>query len=58
MTNKQAIKILQEEKSWEYDDRKIDAFNSGIDAIKIVDYMLNNRRRYYDEILDMMDMDR
>ena len=58
MTNKQAIKILQEEKSWESDDRKIDAFNSGIDAIKIVDYMLNNRRRYYDEILDMMDMDR
>lgn len=34
MTENQAIKILQEEKSWESDDRKIDAFIMAIDALK------------------------
>lgn len=36
MTEKQAIKILQEEKSWESDDRKIDAFIMGIEALEKV----------------------
>ena len=34
MTEKQAIKILKEEKSWESDDRKIDAFIMGIEALE------------------------
>lgn len=33
MTENQAIKILKEEKSWESDDRKIDAFIMGIEAL-------------------------
>lgn len=36
MNNTQAVKILAEEKSWESDDRKIDAFILGIEALKIV----------------------
>lgn len=36
MNNTQAIKILAEEKSWESDDRKIDAFILGIEALKSV----------------------
>lgn len=36
MTEKQAIKILQEEKSWESDYRKIDAFIMGIEALEKV----------------------
>ena len=35
MNNNQAIKLLEEEKSWESDNRKIDAFNMGIRALKI-----------------------
>lgn len=35
MNNQQAIKILKEEKSWESDDRKIDAFNMGIEALEM-----------------------
>lgn len=34
MNEQQAIKILQEEKSWESDDRKIDAFIMGIEALE------------------------
>lgn len=34
MTEQQAIKILKEEKSWESDDRKIDAFLMGIEALE------------------------
>jgi len=34
MNEQQAIKILKEEKSWESDNRKIDAFNIGIDALE------------------------
>ena len=34
MTEQQAIKILKEEKSWESDDRKIDAFVMGIEALE------------------------
>ena len=34
MTEKQAIKILKDEKSWESDDRKIDAFIMGIEALE------------------------
>lgn len=37
MNNQQAIKILKEEKSWESDDRKIDAFNMGIEALETLD---------------------
>jgi hypothetical protein len=37
MNNKQAIKILKEEKSWESDDRKIDAFNMAIEALDKLD---------------------
>lgn len=39
MNNTQAAKILTEEKSWESDDRKIDAFILGIEALKTVDEM-------------------
>lgn len=34
MDRKHAVKILKEEKSWESDDRIIDAFNVGIEAIE------------------------
>ena len=34
MTEQQAIKIIKEEKSWESDDRKIDAFIMAIDALE------------------------
>lgn len=34
MNEQQAIKILKEEKSWESDNRKIDAFNIGINALE------------------------
>ena len=34
MTEQQAIKIIKEEKSWESDDRKIDAFILAIDALE------------------------
>lgn len=34
MNNQQAIKILKEEKSWESNDRKIDAFNMAIEALE------------------------
>jgi HD-GYP domain-containing protein (c-di-GMP phosphodiesterase class II) len=42
MTNKQAIKILQEEKSWKIDDRKIDAFIMAIEALKTVEKLKEN----------------
>ena len=35
MTNEQAIKIMKEEKSWESDDRKIDAYNMAIEALEM-----------------------
>lgn len=41
MTNIHAIKILEEEKSWESDDRKIDAFIMGIEALKVVDKIVD-----------------
>lgn len=41
MTNTHAIKILEEEKSWESNDRKIDAFIMGIEALKAVDKITN-----------------
>lgn len=34
MTEQQAIRIIKEEKSWESDDRKIDAFIIAVDAIE------------------------
>ena len=34
MTEQEAIKIINEEKSWESDDRKIDAFIMAIDALE------------------------
>ena len=34
MTEQQDIKIIKEEKSWESDDRKIDAFIMAIDALE------------------------
>lgn len=34
MNEQQAIKILKEEKSWESDDRKVDAFIMGIEALE------------------------
>lgn len=37
MNKKHAIKILKEEKSWESDDRIIDAFNAGIEAIEKIE---------------------
>ena len=42
MTNMQAIMILEEEKSWEIDDRKIDAFNMAIEALMIVEKLKEN----------------
>ena len=41
MTNTQAIKILKEEKSWESDDRKIDAFIMGIEALEAIDKIVD-----------------
>lgn len=37
MTNMQAIMILEEEKSWKIDDRKIDALNMAIEALMMVE---------------------
>lgn len=34
MSNEQAVKILKEEKSWESEDRKIEAFNLAIEALE------------------------
>lgn len=45
MTEQQAIKILKEEKSWESDDRKIDAFLMGIEALE----KQNELKKYIDE---------
>lgn len=39
MNNEQAAKILTDEKSWESDDRKIDAFILGIKALETVNEM-------------------
>lgn len=41
MNSRQAIKILKEEKSWESDDRKIEAFVLGIDALESVEALKN-----------------
>ena len=41
MDGKHVIKILKEEKSRESDDRKIDAFNVGIEAIEKL-YMIGD----------------
>lgn len=53
MTEQQAIKILKEEKSWESDDRKIDAFIMGIEALEkqiLIKEVLNNKNLYDDDI--------
>lgn len=53
MTEQQAIKILKEEKSWESDDRKIDAFIMGIEALEkqiLIKEVLNNKTLYDDDI--------
>lgn len=41
MTNMQAVMILEEKKSWESNDRKIDAFNMGIEALQVVEKIAN-----------------
>lgn len=41
MNSRQAIKILKEEKSWESDDRKIEAFVLGIAALESVEALKN-----------------
>lgn len=58
MTIQQAVKIIAEEKSWESDDRKIDAFNEALIAMQIVDYMIKNKKEYYNNLLDEMSIDR
>ena len=53
MTEQQAIKILKEEKSWESDDRKIDAIIMGIEALEkqiLIKEVLNNKTLYDDDI--------
>ena len=40
MTNMQAVMILEEKKSWESNDRKIDAFNMGIEALEAIDKII------------------
>ena len=37
MTNMQAVMILEEKKSWESNDMKIDAFNMGIEALQAIE---------------------
>lgn len=58
MTIQQAVKIITEEKSWESDDRKIDAFNEALTAMQIVDYLIKNKKEYYNNLLGEMSMDR
>lgn len=58
MTIQQAVKIITEEKSWESDDRKIDAFNEALTAMQIVDYLIKNKKEYYNNLLDEMSMGR
>lgn len=50
MNNEQAAKILTDEKSWESDDRKIDAFILGIKALETVNEM-KCRVKLADDIL-------
>ena len=64
MNNKQAIKILKEEKSWESDDRKIDAFNMGIEALeeqiticeKIEAWCWKHKQYSQDDLNELMDI--
>lgn len=58
MTIQQAVKIITEEKSWESDDRKIDAFNEALTAMQIVDYLIKNKKEDYNNLLDEMSMGR
>lgn len=58
MKIQQAVKIITEEKSWESDDRKIDAFNEALTAMQIVDYLIKNKKEYYNNLLGEMSMDR
>lgn len=42
MNEQQAIKIIKEEKSWESDNRKLEAFNAAITALELM-HELNER---------------
>ena len=41
MTNMQAVMILEEKKSWESNDIKIDAFNMGIEALQVIEKIID-----------------
>lgn len=64
MNNQQAIKILKEEKSWESDDRKIDAFNMAIEALekqitireKIEAWCWKHEQYSQDDLNELMDI--
>ena len=58
MNNEQAIKIMREEKSWESDDRKIDAFNIAIQDMTFVSWLKRKHADVYSNMLDEMQMDR
>ena len=58
MNNQQDINILKEEKSWESDDRKIDAFNTAIHCMTFVSWLKKNHADVYSNMLDEMQMDR
>lgn len=45
MTEQQAIKIINEEKSWESDDRKIDAFIMAVDALEEIHHYRELERK-------------
>ena len=51
MDNTQAIKILTEEKSWESDDKKIDAFILGIKALEKIE-KLNKLSNLFEKTFD------
>ena len=37
----QAVMILEEKKSWESNDMKIDAFNMGIEALQVIEKIID-----------------
>lgn len=58
MDNRQAIKILKTEKSWESDERIKSAFDNAIHSMMFVQYLMEKHSDIYSQVLDEMAMDR
>lgn len=58
MNNRQAIKIIKTEKSWESDERIKSAFDNAIHSMMFVQYLMEKHSDIYSKVLDEMAMDR